>query len=316
MVVTGASGFIGRALCPALIEAGWNIRAVVRDRSRAPQCVSEVEVVADFATDSLQAAVANADAVVHLAARVHQLHDTAKDPLAEFRRVNRDATVRLAEASAQASVKRFVFVSSIKAAADFTSTEPLRESDPPSPGTAYGISKLEAERELEQRFHSSAMSVISLRLPLVYGPGAVANFQRLLSGVRSGIPMPIKSVRNRRSVLYIDNAVGAIIAALQHPEVRGAFFVNDGQDASTSDLVAYLADGMGIRPKLVACPVWLLNAVGKLTGRTEDVERITRSLATDSSALMKALGWKPAVSLQEGLRRTAQWYTSTKTKSA
>ncbi|MDD5303592.1 MAG: NAD-dependent epimerase/dehydratase family protein [Elusimicrobia bacterium] len=308
VLVTGGTGFVGRAVLPALLKSGWGVVASVRreaDFSRVPKGARAVAVGDLSPATDWSAALDGVSAVVHLAARAHRLEDGAAQA-GEYRRVNAEATAALAAAAARAGAKRFVFLSSVKAAGE--STEPGRpwdERSPCAPPDAYGESKLEAERALAA---TSGLSSCSLRAPLVYGPGVKANFLRLLSAVQRGVPLPFGSVDNRRSLLYSGNLADAVALALETPAAEGAFFIRDGEDLSTAELVRRMGRALGRPARLLSVPPALLRAGAGLLGRGGDAERLLGDLAVDDARLRAALSWRPPFTVDEGLAATAEWY--------
>ena len=253
-------------------------------------------------------ALKDIDAIVHLAGRAHVLKEDAADPLAECRRINRDATLNLARQAAVAGVKRFVFVSTVKVNGEGREA-PYTMLDPPHPQDAYAISKWEAEQGLHEIAAQTGLEVVILRPPLIYGPGVKANFLRLLQAVDRGIPLPLGAVRNRRSLLYVENFASALLACLAHPEAAGkTYFVRDGEDVSSAELVRRLAHALGRAARLVPVPAMLLRAAGALLGKKAAVERLLGSLTVDDTPLRRELGWAPPFSLDEGLAATARWY--------
>ena len=254
------------------------------------------------------AALQGVGTVVHLAARVHVMHDTAADLLAEFRRVNVDGTRLLARMAAAAGVQRLLFLSSIKVNGEST-RRPFTEADAPRPEDAYGISKWEAELALIQVARDAGMQWVILRAPLIYGPGVGANFLRLTHAVARRAPLPLGAIDNRRSLLYVGNLVDGIRVCLSHPGARDqVLLLSDGEDVSSADLVRRLAAALQVRPRLLPVPVPLLRIAGRLTGGAAAVERLSGSLQVDSSRIRAALGWAPPFSLDEGLAETARWY--------
>jgi nucleoside-diphosphate-sugar epimerase len=251
--------------------------------------------------------------VVHLAARVHVLREHSSDPLAEFRRVNRAGTRRLAEAAMAAGVERFVFVSTVKVHGEVSPGRPLVESDRLAPSDAYSISKYEAEQELADVCGRSGMRLTTLRPPLVYGPGVGGNFARLLKAVDRGVPLPFGALRNRRSMVYVENLADAIAAAIEARAANGGtYLVSDGEDVSTPELVRRPAAALGRRTRLLDVPVWLLRAGASVFGRARDFDRLVGDLAVDSGAIRRALAWTPPFSMSDGLAATAQRYRSTR----
>jgi nucleoside-diphosphate-sugar epimerase len=305
ILVTGASGFIGQALCAAA-SAGHRVRrAVRRPAGDDPTAVTVGELAPE--TD-WRRALEGVQCVVHLAARTHVLRETARDPLAEYRRVNVAGTVRLAEQAAQAGVRRLVFMSSVKVNGDSTQ-RPFTERDEPRPEDGYGFSKRDAERALGRFAGTAGMEVVILRPPLVYGPGVKGNFLRLLDGVARRVPLPLASIRNRRSLIYVGNLVDAVLAAIAAPRAAGGtYLLSDGEDVSTPELVREMARALGVAPRLLPCPSSWLRLAGAVTGRRAAVARLTGSLQVDSTAARRDLQWRPRYTLAQGLAETARWY--------
>ena len=301
VLVSGASGFVGRALCMHLRAHGYGVVPTVRRASgiETELVIGEISNKTDW-----QAAFAGCDAVVHLAARVHVMNDTAQDPLTLFRATNTEATLNFARQAAQAGLKRFVFISSIKVNGEGRDA-PYRETDAPAPEDDYAISKLEAEQGLHLIARETGLEVVILRPPLVYGPGVKANFLRLLHAVRRGWPLPMGAIRNRRSLLYLGNFVDAIRVCVEHPAAAGqTFLLDDGQPISTPDLIRAVAHAMGRPARLLAVPVGMLELAGAVVGKRAAVARLAGSLCVDSSAVRSRLGWIPPYSMAEGLAAT------------
>ncbi len=313
VVVTGANGFIGRALIAHFRETGRSFRATVRawdPQTAQPASVVVIRDLASAAETDLAALLQDASAIVHLAARVHVMRETAADPAALYRAANVVATARLASAAVRAGVTRFVFASTVKVNGEFTmSGHPFRPDDPPAPRDAYARSKLDAERELGRLCAGTSLVPVILRLPLVYGPGVAGNFLALQDEIARGRALPLGAIRNRRSVLGTANLVGAIDAALDAPEPpRGVHFVADGESIGVPDLVRAMAAALGVEARLRAVPVWLLRLAGALSGRRATVERLTESLEVDPATFTTATGWTPRHSLAHGLAATARWW--------
>jgi len=308
IVVTGASGFVGTMLCRGLLARGHAVRAVVRHASRGGAIPSKTEEeieIPDIAGEfDRRALFEGSDAVVHLAAVAHRPADEVT-----LRRINVDATHRLAEAAA-GRVRRFVFLSSVKVHGDDSGSGTYRESDTPQPEDAYGESKLEAERLLTRISARSGMELVVLRPPLVYGPWVRANFLRLLRWVNSGLPLPFASIRNRRSLIYVGNLVDAIARCLEHPAASGPFLVSDEETVSTPELVSRIARSLGRSERLFPAPPALLRLAGSLLGRSDEIRRLTGDLAVDTSKVRHRLGWRPPYLLDEGLSETARWFRS------
>ena len=306
-LVTGATGFVGTALVAALTGARHRVVRVIRG-APAPGDIAVADLLSwqPAAKD-----LAGVDCVIHLAARTHVMAESAADPLAAYRALNVAVTARLAEAAAQAGVRRFVFMSSIKVNGEATHGRAFTPDDVPRPEDAYGISKHEAEEALHAIAQRTGLEVVVLRPPLVYGPGVKGNLLALTRAVDRGVPLPLASIDNRRSLVGLDNLVSAIALAATHPAAAGrTFLVNDGEDLSTPQLVRAIAAGLGRPARLLPCPVALLRLAGRLTGKSAAVDRLTGSLEVDASVLTQALGWRPATPPALGLARMAGWYHS------
>lgn len=302
ILVSGANGFVGSALCPQLRSAGHDVVACVR---RASGVLGEIVVGSIDSATQWTHAIDDCEAVVHLAARVHVMNDKAADSLAEFRRVNVGGTLNLMRQAAAAGVRRFVFVSSVKVHGESTKPgQPFREIDALMPIDAYGQSKLEAEQGLWQLAAQTGVELVIVRPPLVYGPGVRANFQLLMRAVECGYPLPLVCVSNRRSLVNVENLILFIMTCVIHPAAANqAFLISDGEDLSTPELVTELAAAMGRVPRLFYLPLWLLKLGAMVVRRRSVLDRICSSLQLDISKARLALGWVPPISWREGLRR-------------
>lgn len=248
------------------------------------------------------------DAVAHLAARVHVMHETAMEGLVRHRRVNTEGTATLARAAARAGVRRFVYLSTIKVNGERTSDRPFLETDTPDPVDAYGLSKLEAEQQLARITGETGLNAVIFRPPLMYGPGVKGNFRRLITLVRRRIPLPLASIHNARSMLCVDNMVSAIDAALcREQPVTGTFLVSDGHDLSTPELVRKIGAAMGLAPLVFHCPTSLLQAAAGLAGKGGEARRMIESLRVDCTKLRSELQWNPPVSVDAGITAAVQW---------
>ena len=313
VVVTGAGGFIGRALTAHFRETGRPYRAVVRVRDAGTTIPSSAIAVRDLSTaaeSELDAIVAGATAIVHLAARVHVMQETSTDPASAFRVANSLATTRLVQAAIRARVARFVFASTVKVNGESTPPgRPFHPDDPPAPQDAYARSKLEAERELLRLAAGTMLDPVIVRLPLVYGPGVAGNFLALENEIARGHALPLGAIRNRRSVLGVGNLVDAIDAALDAPVApRGVHFIADEESVSVPELTRAIAASLGVEARLRRVPLPLLRLAGFLSGRRATIDRLTSSLEVDASSFMAATGWRPRHSLAHGLVATARWW--------
>ena len=311
-LVTGANGFIGQLLCKEMLRQGWQVRAAVRAPCALSVAVETLSVGAIDGETNWADALREVDVVIHLAARVHVMEDTAADPLAEFLRVNTQGTANLARQAAAAGVRRFVYVSSIKVNGEQTSeTQPFVESDQPDPQDPYAVSKWHAEQALHDVAQQTGLEVVIVRPPLVYGPGVKGNFVSLMAAVDKGIPLPLAGVHNKRSLIYLGNLVDVLIACARHPAAAGkTYLVRDGADVSIAELVRQIAAGLGKSSGLFPLPEMLLRGLGKLFGRPDSIERLLGSLCINDDLIRQELGWQPAFTLRQGLQATADWYKS------
>ena len=308
VLVTGANGLIGRALVAGLLRRRTTVTAAVRREAAFPPGVSVVRFGDLGPETDWREALAGCDVVVHLAARVHVMRDDVADPLTAYRGVNVAGTLALARQAAAAGAKRFIFVSSVKVNGEGTQPgRPFRETDVPAPVDPYGVSKLEAEQALLALAASTGIEVVVIRSPLVYGPGVRANFAALMRAVARGVPLPLGAVNNRRSLVAIDNLVDLIDTCVEHPAAANEiFFVSDGEDLSTPELVRRLAHAMGRPARLFPMPASVLMAGAMLLGKREVAQRLLGSLQVDISKARSLLGWTPPVNVDEGLRRAVQ----------
>lgn len=328
LLVTGASGFIGQSVCRELVARGHTVHGVIRSLdsvSPASLVGLDYSAIGDIGAGIDWSAVLDSrirgdrvksenregiDCIIHCAARAHVIHETESDALAAYRAVNVDGTRRLAEQAANAGVRRFVFLSSIGVLGIHTNGRgPFFVYEAPSPVEDYAISKWEAEKALHAVAACTGLEVVIVRPPLVYGPGAKGNFTRLLELVSRGLPLPLAAVDNRRSLVGLDNLVDLLIRCAEHPRVAGqTFLVSDGLDLSTSELLHRIAAVMGRPRRLFPVPVPLLRAAGRIFGRLNEIDRLVGSLQVDASHTRNVLDWTPPVSVEEGFRKTAEWY--------
>lgn len=309
VLVTGATGFIGGFLLDRLVASGYQVTAAVNAITTGlPDEVTILRNCAIAPDTDWSGKLGGIETVVHLAARVHVMHDTSLDPLAEFRRVNVAGTEHLACEAAKAGVRRFIFMSSIKVHGE-EADHPYTEEDPARPSDPYAISKTEAELALRRIEAETGMEVVIIRPPLVYGPGVKANFLTLLKLVSSNVPLPLANVSNQRSLVYVGNLVDAIIVCMNHPGAAGqTYLVSDGQDVSTPELVRRIATALKKSALLFPFPTGLLRMTGRLVGRSGTIDRLLGSLQVDSSKIRRDLGWEPPFALKQGLAHTARWF--------
>lgn len=314
ILITGATGFVGRAVCASL-SGRWAIR-VSAPRIASLEPTPGVETIAKqlSAGEDWSDALAGVDVLVHCAARVHIMNDQTADFLAQIHRVNVEGTLRLAEQAAVAGVRRFVFLSSIKANGEQTEAgQAFSADEAPKPGDPYGISKWQAEERLRDLATRSGMELVVIRPPLVYGPGVKANFETMMRWIWRGIPLPFGAVtNNRRSLVALDNLVDLVKICIDHPAAANqTFLVSDGEDLSTADLLKRLGRAMGRPVRLIAVPAGLLKLGAWLLRRPDLALRLTASLEADIGKTRRVLGWTPPIDVDEGLRRAAaHWIQS------
>ena len=306
VLVTGSGGFVGRAIMPALLCRGHQPVEAVRRSEKKPDGRLSSFVVGNIdGTTCWFKALQSAEAVIHLAARVHVMRESAEDPLAEFRRVNTEGTLNLARQAAEAGVRRFIFLSTIGVNGNSTlHGKVFAPTDTPSPHDPYSLSKYEAEIGLHSIAQSTGMEVVIIRPPLVYGAKAPGNFGKLTRLVAKSLPLPLGSINNFRSFVGIDNLVDFIVTCLEHPAAANeTFMVSDGEDLSTPGLIRRMARAMNRPARLLPVPVWALKAGALLLGKGDAVQRLCGNLQVDISKSRTLLGWNPPVSVDEGLRR-------------
>ena len=315
ILITGATGFVGRAVIAALRRDGHTLSGTTRqaDLGQGPEGIPLYRI-GELGPDlDWSQAVAGAEIVVHLAARVHVMKERASKaagiPLLAHSTANAEGTRRLAEAAAEAGVRRLVFMSTVKVIGEETKSTPFTETDIPAPGDAYGVSKLKAEQALAGIAAETGLETTVLRPPLVYGPYVKGNFLSLLKLCARGVPLPIAAIDNARSLISVRNLASAVAAAALHPEAAGeTFLVSDGDDLSTPELFRRSAAALGRPARQFSVPALLLEFLGAAAGRGGMVRRLTRSLAVDSGKIRNLLGWSPEETLDQGLARAAEWF--------
>lgn len=307
ILITGANGLVGRALYIKLYRQ-YDVVAALRSVNNETYYYSKQTAIVrliDAHTD-WSAALVNVNVVIHLAARVHMMNDNVVNPLTEFRKTNVEGTLNLASQSAQAGVKRFVFISSIKVNGEKTEVGvPFTEESAVNPQDAYGISKLEAEQGLMQLAKQTNMEVVIIRPPLIYGVGVKANFASMMCMIKRCIPLPLGAIHNKRSFVYIDNLVSLILKCIDHPAAANQIFlVSDGNDLSTTELLRACARALGMKSRLIPIPQNLLGIFAALIGKKAIAQRLCDNLQVDITKARILLDWTPPITVEEGLKAT------------
>ncbi|MDH5572601.1 MAG: SDR family oxidoreductase [Gammaproteobacteria bacterium] len=318
MLVTGATGFVGRKLVAMLLERHYLVNCALR---KSVTDIGELSgchhfVFGDFnkLTD-WNGALIGVDTVIHLAARVHVMNETDADPLQRFREANVDTTLRLASEAANAGVQRFIYLSSVKVNGEHTDKTPFSESDTPNPQDPYAQSKYEAEVGLSRLAKETGLEVVIIRPVLVYGPGVKGNFYRLIQLANKSLPLPFAKLHNRRSMIGLDNLVDLIILCISHPAAAGeTFLASDGEDISTEKLVSLLREMLGRKPLLFTLPASFLKILHVIPRLRVLIDRLSGSLQVDNNKARHKLNWFPPKSLYDGINDSVQWYLKVKTK--
>lgn len=315
--LTGASGFVGRAILDRLLTEAVPVIAALRNNAKALDVpVPTVRFECFDQGQDWSGALAGCEVVIHCAARVHVMNDTEADPLMAFRKVNVEGTLELARQAATAGVKRFIFVSSIKVNGE--GTEPgraYRADDVPAPADPYGISKMEAEQGLKRLGEETGLEVVIVRPVLVYGPGVKANFQAMMRWLDKGLPLPFGAIDNRRSLVALDNLVDLLVTCIHHPGAANqTFLVSDGEDLSTTQLLRRMARALGKPARLLPIPAGWLQASAVMLGKRSLSQRLCGSLQVDIEKTRNLLGWVPPVKVDEALKVAAQYYQENKRK--
>ncbi|WP_435037603.1 UDP-glucose 4-epimerase family protein [Pseudomonas neuropathica] len=315
VLVTGASGFVGEALVfRLLIDNAFAVTAAARGATRL-HGLCPVEYF-DLTQPMILPCLNTVQVVIHAAARVHVMNENAVDPLAEFRKVNVEGTLRLARQAAASGVRRFIFISSIKVNGESTELgRPFTADDCLNPSDPYGLSKYEAETALQQLACETGMEVVIIRPPLIYGPGVKANFLNMLSWLDKGVPLPLGAIRNQRSLVCIANLVSLVITCIDHPAAANqTFLVSDGEDLSTTQLLRRLSRALGKPARLLPFPEGLLKLAAAMLGKQVIAQRLCGSLQVDISKNLHLLGWAPPVNMDRAMLQTAGCYQELQTK--
>lgn len=333
VLVTGATGFVGRELVNVLLAKGYQVSALVRHNSSLPDSVRQVEIKdlavliednnshhkksqqieADKTSDDspheflLNELLQDIDVVIHLAARVHSMNDESTEPMVAFRQMNTEVTLCLARHAADAGVRRFLFLSTIKVNGEQTNLDaPFSEKDVCKPKGFYSISKREAELGLIDIAQETGIETVIIRPPLIYGPGVKGNFASIMRWIDFGIPLPLGAVKNQRSLLALDNLVDFLTVCITHPDAANQIFlISDGEDVSTPELLKRLAAMMQTKARLLPVPVSWMVVIASLIGKKAIAERLFGSLQINSQKAHDLLGWSPVVSMTEQLNKVA-----------
>lgn len=305
ILLSGATGFVGREVA-AHLARNSDVCLTCAVRRLSSSEFGREAVVGDLsAGNNWEEIVRGQQVIIHTAARAHIMKDEVADPLAEFREVNVKGTLNLACQAAEAGVRRFIFISSIKVNGEQTPKgQPFTAEDVPTPEDAYGISKFEAEQGLMQLAAKTGMEVVIIRPPLVYGPGVKGNFASMIKLVEKGFPLPLGAIHNKRSLVALDNLVDLIITCIDHPAAANqVFLAGDGEDLSTTELLRGVGKAMGRPARLISVPAGFLMAGATILGKKAMAQRLLGSLQVDISKAQDLLGWQPPLSVEEGLRR-------------
>lgn len=305
VLVTGATGFIGKALCEYLLNLGYKVKAA----GRKPKYHLTHPRLHYFVVDNIdnqtywQPMIEGVDVVIHLAARVHQMREKGLKLLPLYQKVNVLGTQQLARFAIQHEVKRFIYLSSVKVLAEKTIESPLRAEDQPRPKDAYSVSKLQGEQILCQEAKRSAMEWVIIRPPLVYGKGVGGNFKKLFDLAQSRLPLPFSTIKNKRSFVGIQNLVSLIECCIAHPNAGGeVFLVSDNADLSTPQLIKKIRHQKGRLSWLFPFPMWFIKFIAFLLGRRQMMARLTESLQVNIEKTTRLLNWSPPISVEDCLK--------------
>jgi nucleoside-diphosphate-sugar epimerase len=303
VLITGATGFIGSALTPTLMAQGWQVRQIGRLPHAVPRPSSEAT---EAGIQPLPTLVDGCKVVIHLAGRAHVMQENVVDPLAAYRESNVMQTAALAEAACTAGVRRFVFISTAKVHGE---NGTYSERDSPQPEDPYALSKCEAERALTRIPTESAMEVVIIRPPLVYGPGVKGNFKSMVTWVKRGLPLPLGAVHNLRSMVALENLVDFIcLCADANRSPRAAnetFLISDTQDVSTTTLLRKIAVAYGRPSRLIPLPSWVIKALGTMSGQRAAIDRLLGTFCISAEKAQSQLGWHPVITMDEQLKKMA-----------
>ncbi|MDG3086943.1 SDR family oxidoreductase [Vibrio hannami] len=318
VLITGSTGFVGKEVAAVAASKHWHCILNKRADSKGAltERVNGNVVHKNVSSDeNWKGCFDGVDCIIHCAARVHQMKESDTDALSAYKEVNTLGTLNLARQAAEAGVKRFVFLSSIKVNGELTQPgESFRVDVERLPEDPYGLSKFEAEQGLKELSNSSDMEVVIIRLPLVYGPGVKANFLSMIRWVEKGIPLPLRSINNRRSMVFLDNLVDLIIKCSEHPNAANkTFLVSDDNDVSLSSLLAMIAKSLGQKNMMFPFPGSLLKLATTLVGKPDIGTRLCGNLQLDISKTKSELDWLPPYSVEQGIQKTVDDYLKNKT---
>ena len=311
ILITGATGFIGASLINTLRTQGHIMSGTTRKTGVVSgpngiplHKIPEISVNTDWSN-----IISGAEVIIHLAARVHIMRDQSQNPMEAFRCVNTLGTKSLALQAANAGIKRFIFLSTVKVAGETSPLGGFKESGPISPNDPYSISKYEAEQELLKIAQRSSMEVVIIRPPLVYGPNVKGNFLSLLKLAKRNYPLPLNSINNKRSLIFVDNLTDAITKAVDHPKAANKiFFLSDEENLSTTELINKISRAFGTKARIFNIPQKYLILLGKITGNTDIIKRLTQTLTVDSTRIKSDLNWSPPFQSDVGIEKTVNWY--------
>ena len=303
--LTGSTGFVGSATLDALMDRSLNVSCLGRRKPRPVSTQNFISIDFEHIEEVRSEVLCGFNAIIHLAAINQSNQPNIASKPNEYQKINRDVTLRLAEMAASAGVKRFIFLSTAKVNGENSpDSNPLSTEDTCAPKNDYAISKLEAEKGLRELAKNVDMDVVIIRPPLIYGPNVSGNFEKLISLVKNGTPLPFARIKNQRSFVALDNLIDLIITCLDHPlAANETFFVSDGQDLSTPELIRYIAKILGTPDRLFHFPPFLLDFFALSAGKKHLSERLIGTLQVDISKTKELLGWNPPLTVEEGLKK-------------